>query len=217
MSDILVDGYEIAVVQVQLVRTGILYIILYSTLASLLFVLASVVVLKHGLSPRKRRLPTAWIVGLAMTLGLIGSVTNTGEKEHLSSHSLPLLAHSQIKHLLSSTAFWSLTLANELRSPKRIADFYAATTSLLFITPLVAHVALIFRLLDLHPPTLANTRRRVLVVTFPVLMTCVRIVAIGGYLVDGHRTVANHGIGGIARPTIPGKQSFWPPLEQAAR
>ena len=63
-------------VPVSLVRNGVLYIILYSMLATLLFVLLCAVLLKNGLSPQKRKLPIVWVLGFSMFGALLGSTLN---------------------------------------------------------------------------------------------------------------------------------------------
>jgi len=60
-------------VSVGLVKVGVTYIILYSTLATLLFGMAALVLLRHGFNTRKRWLPQAWALGFSLVLGLIGS------------------------------------------------------------------------------------------------------------------------------------------------
>ncbi len=64
-------------VPLSLVSTGIAYIILYSTLSTLLFVLLCAVFMKDGLSRSKRRAPVVWVLGASMMLGVLGSVLDT--------------------------------------------------------------------------------------------------------------------------------------------
>lgn len=71
-------GEEGQSVPLALVRTGTTFIILYSTCATLLFVLTCFMLLRHSHAhERRRRLPMLLILCLAMVLGLLGSILNT--------------------------------------------------------------------------------------------------------------------------------------------
>jgi hypothetical protein len=101
--------------------------------------------------------------------------------------------------------FWAtLLLRDREQSTMRAAPYWCATTSFLFITPLVAHCALVLRIVAFYPPMLAASGKRWAVAAFPTLMKVVRIPFIVLYLVAGYRSVAATGAGGfdegLARP-----------------
>ncbi|KAN0066091.1 hypothetical protein ACQY0O_000184 [Thecaphora frezii] len=138
-------------VPVALVRNGVTYIILYSMFATLLFVLLCAVLFKNGLSPQKRRLPVVWVLGLAMLGGLLGSTLNT--------------------------VFWAYQLFGNA-GPGSIYRLWMASTAMLYITPLVTHVAVQLRMMSFYPPTLASPRKRIAIVVFPTLAKIARAVLI---------------------------------------
>jgi NADH:ubiquinone oxidoreductase subunit 6 (subunit J) len=80
------------------VRTGVLFIIVYSTCTALLFLLLATVLRRHSFgeaSPaeRRARLPMLAVLSLSMVLGLLGSILNTvsGTLRCCQQSSLPLL------------------------------------------------------------------------------------------------------------------------------
>ena len=70
-------GGDASSVPLALVQTGVAYIILYSTLSTLLFVLLCAVFMKNGLGTSRRNSPVVWILGASMLLGVLGSVLDT--------------------------------------------------------------------------------------------------------------------------------------------
>ncbi|EPQ32251.1 uncharacterized protein PFL1_00448 [Pseudozyma flocculosa PF-1] len=139
-------------VPVSLVRSGVTYVILYSMFATLLFVLLCAVLFKNGLSPQKRRLPVVWVLGLAMLAGLLGSTLNT--------------------------VFWAYQLFGDA-STQSTYRLWISSTSMLYVTPLITHLALQLRLMSFYPAALASRRKRLTIAAFPTLLKFARIILIG--------------------------------------
>ncbi|KAJ1030445.1 hypothetical protein NDA16_001354 [Ustilago loliicola] len=138
-------------VPVDLVRNGVTYIILYSMFATLLFVLLCAVLFKNGLSPQKRRLPFVWVLGIAMLGGLLGSTLNT--------------------------VFWAYQLFGNV-SEGTMFRLWMSSTAMLYLVPLITHVAIELRLLSFYPPTLASRRKRIAISIIPSLMKVARLTSI---------------------------------------
>lgn len=138
-------------VPVDLVRNGVTYIILYSMFATLLFVLLCAVLFKNGLSPQKRRLPFVWVLGIAMLGGLLGSTLNT--------------------------VFWAYQLFGNV-SEDTMFRLWMSSTAMLYLVPLITHVAIELRLLSFYPPTLASRRKRIAISIIPSLMKVARLTSI---------------------------------------
>ncbi|PWN46862.1 hypothetical protein IE53DRAFT_371955 [Violaceomyces palustris] len=138
-------------VPTALVKAGVTYIILYSTLATLLFVLLCVVLLKDGLRAHKRKLPIFWTLGVAMIGGLLGSVLNT--------------------------VFWATQLFGTA-DENLMFRFWMASSAMLYIVPLITHCAITMRIASFYPPSLAKAWKRASVIAFPVMIKVVRLAAI---------------------------------------
>ncbi|PWZ02838.1 hypothetical protein BCV70DRAFT_183259 [Testicularia cyperi] len=138
-------------VSVDLVRNGVTYIILYSMFATLLFVLLCAVLFKNGLSPHKRRLPVVWVLGLAMLGGLLGSTLNT--------------------------VFWAYQLFGTA-SVDTMFRLWMSSTAVLYIVPLITHIAIQLRLMSFYPATLASRWKRIGISVVPTLVKIARLTTI---------------------------------------
>ncbi|PWN43613.1 hypothetical protein IE81DRAFT_346417 [Ceraceosorus guamensis] len=154
-----------------LVRTGTLFIIVYSNCTALLFILLSTMLFRYSFSEeRKRKLPILVVLSLSMVLGLFGSILNT--------------------------VFWATLLLrdrDEDGSAINAASYWCLTTAMLFVTPLVAHVAVVLRIVSFYPPMLAGARKRLLVIAPPMILKIARVPFIGLYLREGYQSVAARG------------------------
>jgi len=155
-------------VPVDLVRNGVTYIILYSMFATLLFVLLCAVLFKNGLSPQKRRLPVVWVLGFAMLGGLLGSTLNT--------------------------VFWAYQLFGNV-SQDAMFRLWMSSTAMLYLVPLITHVAIQLRILGFFPPTLASRSKRIVISILPTLMKVARLTTISITLTHASRTYKAKGFG----------------------
>lgn len=59
------------------IRLAVTYIILYTSLCTVLFLLLTIILLKGGLDSAKRRSPIVWLLAASILLGLVASIFDT--------------------------------------------------------------------------------------------------------------------------------------------
>ncbi|KAL9940167.1 hypothetical protein V8E36_000872 [Tilletia maclaganii] len=137
--------------------------------ATFLFCLIATVLMKNGLKvfAGRRFMPVFTVLGIAIVMSLVSSIMNSAFWTH------NLLARS---HRASLNALW------------------LASTTLVFLVPLVTQTALTIRMYALLPPVLASTRQRNLILATPVALKFVRIVILSVAMDHTYRSITSRPI-----------------------
>ena len=175
------EGYDSSnAVPLALVQQGVAYIILYSTLSTLLFVLLCVLLMKDGLTAAKRRTPIAWVLGFSMLLGVIGSSLDTVRAPRSRARG------NMTDQAWRVQVFWATQMLRNTSSAQQTASYYIASNAMLFIVPWVTRWAMTLRIASFYPDSLAGKRKRATVVAFPIAMQVINLVAFSIVLRDGY-------------------------------
>ncbi|KAK0522587.1 hypothetical protein OC842_006418 [Tilletia horrida] len=156
-------------VPTELVRKGVTFLLVYCYLATFLFCLIAVVLMKNGLQvfAGRRFVPVFAVLGCAIVMSLISSVMNS--------------------------VFWASQLLD--RSDRASLDaFWLASTTLIFFVPLVTQTALTIRMYAMLPPMLASTRKRCMILATPVLLKCIRLVVLSVAMASTYRVIRQRAI-----------------------
>lgn len=151
------------------VRLAVTYIILYTSLCTVLFMLLTTILLKGGLESAKRRSPIVWLLAASILLGLVASVFDT--------------------------VFWTVQMVNARIPASAYDGLYVVEDLMLFIVPWVVVWALIMRLAVFWPAHLFGRRKQFLIILPPAIFQCATLACYGVVLclvhkVDGQRREA---------------------------
>ncbi|KAK0557687.1 hypothetical protein OC846_000254 [Tilletia horrida] len=147
------DNGDPTMVPTDLVRKGVTFLLVYNYLATFLFCLIAVVLMKNGLKvfAAKRFVPIFCVLGLAIVMSLISSIINS--------------------------VYWASQLLHRGDKPS-VSGFWLASITLIFLVPLVTQCALTIRMYALLPPMLVSTRKRAALLALPVTLKVVRLVVL---------------------------------------
>ncbi|KAE8260144.1 hypothetical protein A4X13_0g530 [Tilletia indica] len=158
------DAAEMSMVPTDLVRRGVTFLLVYNYLATFLFCLIAVVLMKNGLKvfSSKRFMPVFTVLGIAIIMSLISSIMNS--------------------------IYWASRLMRRTDQDSLDA-FWLASTTLIFFVPWVTQCALTIRMYALLPPMLVSTRKRIMILAGPILLKVVRLIVLSVAMTNTYRTI----------------------------